>query len=102
MPATGRVSVNYQMLFAILPFLCIFAAYRIKKLRMYVLIIFIASITVMAIDITGYFLSGVYFGFSAIAGIGLLVLEIYLIRRWSIEWNHKFDVEPDTNPSQVS
>ena len=93
MPATGRVSVNYQMLFAILPFLCIFAAYRIKKLRRYLAIVIIVAIGFGILDGIVEFSDLVL----KIIGITLIIFEVYLIRQWSIHWNYKIDVESDTH-----
>lgn len=37
MPATGKVSVGWQIVFALIPFLDLWAFYRIRKLRKYLL-----------------------------------------------------------------
>jgi len=86
-----EVSVGWQMFFVLVPFVDIWAFYRIKKF-------WLGLITVLA----------VVFGFAYVAGFGerlLLwnisleeeislyivdwIVAVFLIRKWSMSWNEK-------------
>ena len=111
MPAEGKVSLPVQTIFCLIPVLDMYAAYRIKKLRKYLAIM----ILVIAIPVTvaseiflptddedlieGFtnimiFYYGVddnQFIFSVGVQIGTVLFAIFLIRRWSKQWNAYFD-----------
>ena len=116
MPATGKVSLVRQTIYCFIPIMDIYAAYHIKKLRWYLLImlgvgIAIGTIMNVAIPIDnmdenkillgngdmdwGY----VFFGDdpeTAIASFVItqgvvLAIAVYLIRRWSKKWNMQYD-----------
>ena len=111
MPANGKVSLTTQTLFCIIPFLDIYAAYRIKKLRKYLVIVLsvgIVSSTVissvpflmednndnvgeLASLMSNYGADDDKFLFYAALQIGIILLAIFLIRRWSKQWNEQFD-----------
>jgi hypothetical protein len=89
------VSVPAQILIsALIPFAGFWAAYRIKKLRMFV-VLFIALI---AFNIfIGNNIIGVLIPFPFSLPVILAVnmaLIIYYIRKWSIEWNNKVSSRP--------
>ena len=112
MPAKGKVSLPVQTIFCIIPILDMYAAYRIKKLRKYMAIM----ILVIAIPVTitssvflptndegleGFTnLMTYYYGvdddqfiFSIGVQIGSILFAIFLIRRWSKQWNLQFDTK---------
>ena len=93
-----------------IPFLDIYAAYRVNVLRKYLLIMIpvvmvVGSVlyTIFPVDISedfeGFvtwflFLDYVYDPIGSIPSmiqhVGLVLLAIYLVRRWSKIWNKKF------------
>ena len=108
------VSLTRQTIYCIIPILDIYAAYRVKRLRRYLLIMisigFVVGIadsnlisqytTVDANDFTNYVPFLVYKNiiddpvrlvFAVIQQIGFTLLAIYLVRRWSKHWNKKFE-----------
>jgi len=99
------VSVNWQTLFAIIPIIDLWAAYRVEKLGLY--IIFIIAMAVVSF-IVGFVEGLMFLGFSDASSwimplIGV-VISIYLIRKWSEEWNEKFqkDSENDGAPDGIT
>ena len=110
MPAKGKVSLPVQTVFCVIPILDMYAAYRIKKLRKYLAIMIlviaipvtIASSIFLPTDDEGLegftnlliFYYGVdhnQFAFSVVVQIGTILFAIFLIRRWSKQWNMQFD-----------
>ena len=110
MPAEGKVSLSVQTVFCIIPILDMYAAYGIKKLRKYLAIMIliiaihvsVASSVFLPTDDEGLegftnlmiFYYGVddnQFIFSAVVQIGTTLFAIFLIRRWSKQWNMQFD-----------
>ena len=109
------ISVNWQSLFVIIPFVDLWAAYRIEKLRWFFIMIWIPSLVetffVRPMIYLGYFEK--YFENSTcesnwssnllfnicdpiemqVHDIVLMVLfvgaAVFLIRKWSKEWNEK-------------
>ena len=53
MPANGKVSVRWQIVFAIISPINLWAFYRIKKLRLYALYVLVPSAIISSIVITG-------------------------------------------------
>ena len=110
MPAKGKVSLSIQTIFCLIPILDMYAAYRIKKLRKYLAIMIlviaipvsIASSVFLPTDeedlMEGFtnlmiFYYGVddnQFIFSVGVQIGTILFAIFLIRRWSKQWNTQF------------
>ena len=108
------VSVNWQTLFVFIPFVDLWAAYRIQRLRWYLLVFAVGfgiaqfalssaindSITTSIMmqdsmmnfqqdpELDALFSSDV-FVVLVIAEIIEFAVRIYLIRRWSKEWNFK-------------
>jgi formate hydrogenlyase subunit 3/multisubunit Na+/H+ antiporter MnhD subunit len=110
MPAKGKVKLSIQTIFCIIPILDMYAAYRIKKLRKYLAIMILVIIVPVTIA-SSVFLptndSGLegftnllifYYGvddnqfiFSVGTQIGTILFAIFLIRRWSKQWNLRLD-----------
>jgi formate hydrogenlyase subunit 3/multisubunit Na+/H+ antiporter MnhD subunit len=110
MPAKGKVSLPIQTVFCIIPILDMYAAYRVKKLRKYLAImilviaipISIASAIFFPTEDEGlegftnllifyYGVDDIQFLFSVGVQIGTILFAIFLIRRWSKQWNLQFD-----------
>ncbi len=113
MPAKGKVSLRIQTICCMIPYLDMYAAYRIKRLRKYLLImILLVAIPVTIADevlfpmvkivsfekflefLTFYY--GVdtnHFGFAIATLVGTVFVAIFLVRRWSIKWNMQFDAK---------
>jgi hypothetical protein len=98
------VSVNWQTLFVFIPILDLWAFYSVQKLRM-ALLIFLVGFGAAAIALNFAILGSdaflvedpdVIYSNSAYIGssIGLAIaqygLAVYLVRRWSKDWNKKF------------
>ena len=116
MPAKGKVSLRIQAIYCMIPCLDMYAAYRIKRLRKYLLImILLVVIPVTIADevlfpmdkmisfekflefLTFYY--GVdtnHFVFSIATCAGTVLVAIFLVRRWSKKWNMQFDAEVRT------
>jgi len=112
MLAKGPVSILWQIIFVVfVPFLDLWAFYRIKKLKKYLLYVFVPQL-VIGIIVTGLIL-GMAFeensikklenfsGFEAnnepalnilgiLMGLGFIIFSIYLIATWSERWNKQF------------
>ncbi|KAG2473460.1 MAG: conserved membrane protein of unknown function [Nitrosopumilales archaeon] len=98
------VSVNWQTLFILIPVMDLFAAYRVEKLRLY-LLIFYVGITLGSVILQmslvpedsfsdEFFDSGDFYPESYWEiGIAILLisygLAVVLIRKWSRGWNEK-------------
>jgi len=86
------VSVNWQTLFILIPFIDLWATYRVEKLGRYIL--FIIALAVVGF-IVGFVEGLLFFGmsdfFSWIVVLIGVVISIILIRTWSTEWNEKFE-----------
>ena len=93
------VTVAWQVVFMFIPFVNLWAFYRIQKLRLYLLIIIGSSIIagiIMGItfgftgslmempDVSSYYIS------SIVVSIAIQLLAIYLVVKWSRNWNAKF------------
>ena len=117
MPATGKVNLLLQTIYCFIPLLDLYAAYQVKRLRWYIVIILASGIVVSIImslvippideydpdkllTIDGQ-LNWEYamFGENRELGITnmlitegiLIVIAVYVIRRWSKKWNMQFD-----------
>ena len=56
MPAKGNVSIKWQIVFSIISPINLWAFYRIKKLRRYILYVLIPSIIIgLSLSLTGYY-----------------------------------------------
>ena len=110
MPAKGPVKIVWQIIFIFIPILDLWAFYRIKKLRKFVLMVWIPEIVITMVIITPIVIADVeqtlngnpmlgdeFFIETIILYIvetGFTILSIYLIYKWSKEWNKQF---PDTS-----
>ena len=110
MVAKNKVNVKWQIVFALISPLNIWAFYRIKKLTKSALYIFVPSFAIqtpisfqsmnMALDpkllspsdINGniMLLDPTLYAISIISSIGFTILAIILIVKWSKEWNKSF------------
>ncbi len=86
MVAKGPVSVHWQMLFTIIPLVWIYAFYRIERLILGIIFAIITGIITYGIQIA----LPMEFGF-AVSWLVSILIPIYFIRKWSIEWNQKFE-----------
>ena len=99
------VSLTRQTIYAIIPILDMYASYRVKRLRRYLLIMILVSIGVgaahyaifpeMAVSEISEDMQPLYYDESFMAVWiaetgGTILLAVYLIRRWSKQWNEKF------------
>ena len=103
------VSLTRQTIYCLIPVMDIYAAYRVKSLRKYlVLMLAVMGIPLSIIESIMFprkevslesflqfwtFYYGVddaHFAFSMIAWIVTVLFAIFLIRRWSKQWNEKF------------
>ena len=106
------VNVNWQMAFVLIPFLDLYASYRIQKLRLW-LLIFLVGFSIVAI-LMDYSIFGLNYSdlgsetdfldpamlythimFTIIA----LSTAVFVIRKWSIDWNKKLSKEFTINPT---
>jgi len=100
-------SVKIQMILAIIPFVDLWASYRIMKLRLYFLIVWVGfGILATLNDLTIYgdeywdldwdapvfFEPASMINFILFSAIEIIVAVI-LIRKWTIEWNKKIESE---------
>ena len=92
------VSVNWQTLFILIPIVDLWATYRVQKLRLYLLIIYVGfglgSIVIAISFFPEEFLLADSFseGFSEVwiaITLAAYGLAIILIRKWSKKWNEK-------------
>ena len=109
MPAKGPVSILWQIIFVVfVPIADIWAFYRIKKLRKALLYLGVPVLVLMVVIIAlifnmafedpealqemseGLEESIAFSIISTAGGIGLQVFAIYLIYKWSEEWNKQF------------
>ena len=105
MPARGPVSITRQCIYAAIPFLDIYSAYHIKKLRRYLLVILCTVLIPQAavefalfdsmLEIQEAFTAFLYpesenFVQSVYVMLwtaGSIAWSVVLIRRWSMRWN---------------
>jgi len=96
MPAKGPVDVNKQTIHAIIPGLDYRAAKKIDKLRRLNIIGF--SI-VIGVGFGGYGIAYLLDQFNLVTAAIVVIIVAgvyfpivaYLVRKWSIEWNEKFE-----------
>ena len=117
MPATGKVSLLRQTIYVFIPIMDLYAAYHIKKLRWYLLIMLLVGAAmgglssvinppieeydedrIMTIhgDINWeYLILGdnpeLAIATSIMYQAVVFAVAVYLIRRWSHQWNRQFD-----------
>lgn len=111
MPATHKVSVTWQIVATFVPIANLWAFYRIRKLRRYVLYVVVPSIILSASLVAYYYAGqprftpwgddGLAFGdprpdlvvtvLGQVIGWGLQGFAIYLAIIWSRQHNRRFD-----------
>ncbi len=79
------VSVGWQTVFMFIPYVWIYAFYRIEKLLLGIVLLLVALAISTAVQMLLPFPFG--FGIALAVSIGL---PVYFIREWSREWNTKF------------
>ena len=107
------VSLTRQTIYCLIPFLDIYAAYRVTRLRKYLLIMLPIGFALGLVDSTAFpeyvwedfddfsssmlYLDYVRYADDTIRilallayQVGLVLLAIFLVRRWSKQWNSKF------------
>lgn len=104
-----QVNLTYQMIFAIVPYLNLYAFYRVQKLRIFLLISIGISLGVLSV-ITTIAMMVTYAGggedfitefenlmvfwksipIIIISHVGVALINIFLVRRWSKKWNEPF------------
>jgi len=98
------VSVNWQTLFVFIPILDLWAFYSVQKLRMALLIFLVGfgAVGFVIVFVTlgsdpflvqnpeEIYSNSAYIGSSIGLAIAQYGLAVYLVRRWSKEWNKKF------------
>ncbi len=83
------VSIKRQTVYALIPILDLYAAYKIEKFRWYFVIVLAVGISVS----TAFRLL-IPFPYGLAIEIPVeLAVSVYLIRRWSKEWNAKLQNE---------
>ena len=84
------VSIKRQTIYAIIPILDLYAAYKIEKFRLYFVIMLGISLGVeFALRTVLLFIP---FPYSTIISEAVYIpIAVYLIRRWSTKWNGEID-----------
>ncbi|MFQ5476199.1 MAG: hypothetical protein ACE5DT_04120 [Nitrosopumilus sp.] len=117
MPAKGPVSLTWQTIFCFIPIMDIVASYRVKRLRWYLAIFLsfgaVSSVIQMIVypfeeasvynekvysEINGFDWNYAILGNNPELGIASIIVHnaiaytiaVYLIRRWSKNWNLQF------------
>jgi len=91
LPVSREVySVKVQMVLACIPIIDLWAAYRIEKLRVWLLLYAGMILVGFMVNPTGEDIAGAVIGF--LIGLGA---ALFLMRYLTIEWNRK--IKPDGN-----
>ena len=114
MPSKGPVKIVWQIIFIFVPVVDLWAFYRIKKFRKFVLMVWIPEIVITMVVITPIILAEVEQTLNGnpmlgdqfimetivlyIVETGFTILSIYLIYKWSKEWNKQFPSSGNINP----
>ena len=116
------VNLNHQMIISVIPWIGLYAFYRIQKLRKYLLIMITASIVGYSIILGVFFgtvfqsnnheeMRSIYQNFLEysqsiplnVASIAVAALvDIYLIRKWSKKWNERLELGFSEEISETS
>lgn len=95
------VSVNWQSVFMLIPFVDLWAAYRIEKLRLFLLYFLVIAVAIYFVIGFVMFQERIFEDESEnldikFFGIALEVVivgvSIVVIRKWSREWNEKVNL----------
>ena len=106
------VNLTTQTIYIFIPILALIALYRVEKLRWGILISFLFALVYYSIDssfgvdddaLFDFFMSGE----NSLYGILYLIIiaiqigvAVYLIRKWSREWNNRNDVKAWSEDSE--
>ena len=83
------ISVREQMVFSVIPILNLWAAYRIGRLRRFLLILLL----IWVVNIPVSFL--VPFPFSIpVKLLVYVILVIHYLKKWTVRWNNKTTLAP--------
>jgi len=80
------VSVGWQIVFLIIPYVWIYAFYRIEKLRIGLVLAIISTGVGIGFQMLLPFPWGL-----ASSWVFYIIIPIYFIVKWSREWNKKFE-----------
>ncbi len=89
-PSSEKHSVNEQMIFAIIPFIDLYASFRVEKLRIYILI----NIGMIFMDWSLYDVIGDA-GSIALYFVLFIPIAVFLMRMWTIQWNAQMELEQE-------
>jgi len=105
LPAKGPVKIVWQIIFIFIPVLNLWAFYRIKKLRKFILIIWIPEVVITMVIIAPIILASVEQSLTGspmlydqfvletillyFVETGFTILSIYLVYKWSKQWNRQ-------------
>ena len=82
------VNVTLQTILMFIPLVWIYAFYRIEKLSMGLFLLFVAIAASIVIQVVVPYPYGLI-----LAYVPTFAIPIYTIRKWSKEWNEKFQTE---------
>ena len=82
------VNVTLQTILMFIPLVWIYAFYRIEKLSMGLFLLFVAIAASIVIQVVVPYPYGLI-----LAYVPYFAIPIYTIRKWSKEWNEKFQTE---------
>ena len=89
-PSSKKHSVSEQMIFAIIPFVDLYASFRVEKFRIYALI----NIGMAFMDWSLYDFIGEA-GSVALYIFVFIPIAVYLMRLWTIQWNAQMELEQE-------
>ena len=82
------VNVALQVVLMFIPIVWVYAFYRIEKLSMGIFLLFAVLAISIVIQVILPYPYGLIFAY-----VPSFALPIYFIRKWSREWNAKFEIE---------
>lgn len=91
-----KVNENWQTVFAIIPYVCLWAAYRIKKLRMFLLMEIIFTLIGVVVQ---FFIPSPFDFF--VYGIPITIITMIILRKWSIQWNEERGFDLNNNRTRT-
>ncbi len=105
MVTSGPVKLSVQTIFAIIPYVNIWAFYRIQKLRKFILLSLGIGFVFLPINFLvlrslnmgdlnnpfDIYTNPIFISYLMSVIVVQLTLEVYFIRRWTKKWNKKFN-----------
>jgi len=92
------VNVNLQIIIVFIPFVWIWGFYRIEKLRRGLGLMFGIFVVVFVVAIAVQVITGTaaseFTNVTIVFYLLRVLIGIYYMRKWSIEWNKKMSVNP--------